>query len=78
MRTLIDISLHLLDYVCRHAGYAYSGPAAAYAYKSIDTTGMCVSRLSIFRDARADPSVRKASAYSSSDPHTMSISMAVH
>ena len=24
----------------RHAGYSYSGPAAAWAYKSIDTTGM--------------------------------------
>jgi MEMO1 family protein len=24
----------------RHAGYSYSGPAAAYAYKSIDITGM--------------------------------------
>ena len=26
----------------RHAGYSYSGPNAAWAYKSIDTTGMCV------------------------------------
>ena len=25
-----------------HAGYSYSGPAAAWAYKSIDTTGMWV------------------------------------
>ncbi|KAG5729221.1 hypothetical protein E4T56_gene14292 [Termitomyces sp. T112] len=28
--------------IAPHAGYAYSGPAAAWAYKSIDTTGMYV------------------------------------
>lgn len=26
--------------VAPHAGYSYSGPAAAWAYKNIDTTGM--------------------------------------
>jgi predicted class III extradiol MEMO1 family dioxygenase len=26
----------------RHAGYSYSGPAAAWAYKSVNTTGMSV------------------------------------
>lgn len=30
----------ILRYTDRHAGYSYSGPAAAWAYKSIDTTGM--------------------------------------
>jgi MEMO1 family protein len=35
--------LHDLSIVIRHAGYSYSGPAAAWAYKSIDTTGMFVS-----------------------------------
>jgi hypothetical protein len=30
----------------RHAGYSYSGPTAAWAYKSIDTTGMYVSFMS--------------------------------
>lgn len=28
------------DPLSRHAGYSYSGPAAAWAYKSIDTTEM--------------------------------------
>lgn len=32
----------------RHAGYAYSGPVAAWAYKTIDTTGMSVIPLFIF------------------------------
>ena len=31
----------------RHAGYSYSGPAAAWAYKSIDTSNMFV--LMVFR-----------------------------
>lgn len=29
-----------------HAGYSYSGPNAAWAYKSIDTTGMHVIQAS--------------------------------
>lgn len=33
----------ITDHESSHAGYSYSGPAAAWAYKSIDTTGMWVS-----------------------------------
>ena len=32
----------ITDHEPSHAGYSYSGPAAAWAYKSIDTTGMWV------------------------------------
>ena len=28
--------------IAPHAGYSYSGPTAAFAYKSVDTRGMCV------------------------------------
>jgi hypothetical protein len=28
--------------IAPHAGYSYSGATAAFAYKSVDTSGMCV------------------------------------
>ena len=28
--------------IAPHAGYSYSGATAAFAYKSVDTRGMCV------------------------------------
>lgn len=33
----------IIEQQSSHAGYSYSGPAAAWAYRSIDTTGMWVS-----------------------------------
>lgn len=44
---VLALPLHLNLVLCRHAGYSYSGHAAAWAYKSIDTTGMSVSPNSI-------------------------------
>ena len=35
-----ELAVLLKDSYSRHAGYAYSGQAAAWAYKCIDTTGM--------------------------------------
>lgn len=37
-----EIRRRNLRFPTRHAGYSYSGPAAAWAYKSIDTSGMYV------------------------------------
>jgi hypothetical protein len=47
--------------VYRHAGYSYSGPAAAWAYKSIDTTGMCVLDLRLEVHGLKQPIVREYS-----------------
>src|ERR1700736_3362994 len=38
----IELRYRSSHIVNRHAGYSYSGPASAWAYKSIDTTGMYV------------------------------------
>jgi AmmeMemoRadiSam system protein B len=32
--------------IAPHAGYSYSGATAAFAYKSVDTRGMCVGSTS--------------------------------
>ena len=48
--------------ILRHAGYAYSGPAAAWAYKSLDISQ---TYLSHFTDAlrEADPGTEKEFSY---------------
>lgn len=52
-------SCRLSDGFFRHAGYSYSGPAAAWAYKSIDTTNMCVHILRRLDTSPSDKCLRK-------------------
>jgi predicted class III extradiol MEMO1 family dioxygenase len=66
--------------IAPHAGYSYSGQAAAWAYKAIDTTGMYVL-LSRSLAPGADPSMDRrvmvVRGSSSSALRTMSGSMGV-